>query len=189
MNDDQIKEEAKRRLATMSEQEKRAMFKLKPEDEEFLTYVEKVGQKSLNPEQNRKFIELLIEQSAKRYSGGIIKAGMMRQLKEEFSISKDDLRKGGVKNPYKAKMMKDVVVALVMNVAAAALAVGGLAPGAIAVEASTAVVAADFASHLKKYFDFKKLQNQYSKGEMDEEEIKTAMMEEIFQEGQKRWHH
>ena len=55
MNNEQIKEEARKRLAGMSEQEKRDMFRLNPEEEELLSYAEKVGQKSLNPEQNRKF--------------------------------------------------------------------------------------------------------------------------------------
>lgn len=189
MNDEQVKAEAKKRLAGMTEQEKRAMFGLKPEEEEFLSYVEKVGQKSLNPEENRKFGALLIKQSARSQAGGMNKAGMVYRLNEEFKISKADLRKGGQKNPYKAKMIKDVVVALVMNVAAGALALGGLAPGAIAVEASTALVAADFASQLKNYFDFKKLQRQYQQGEMDEEEIKEAMMGEILEEAQRRWNH
>ena len=187
MNNEQIKEEARKRLAGMSEQEKRDMFRLNPEEEELLSYAEKVGQKSLNPEQHRKFGELIIKQVARSRPGGVIKSGMVRQLNEEFSISKDDLRKGGVKNPYKAKMMKDVVVALVMNVAAGALALGGIAPGAIAVEASSALVAADFAAQLKNYFDFKKLQRQYSQGQMDEEEIRSAMMDEILEESQKRW--
>jgi hypothetical protein len=189
MNDEEIKSEAKRRLETMTEQEKRAMFQLKPEDEEFLSYVEKVGQKSLNPEQSKKFVQLLVTQSARAASGGLQKAGMVHQLNEEFSISKDDLRKGGVKNPYKAKMVKDVAVALAANVAAGALALGGILPGAVAVEATTAVVAADFAAQIKNYHDFKKLQAQYSRGEMDEAEIKSAMMDEVFQESQRRWNH
>ena len=119
--------------------------------------------------------------------GGPLKAGMVRDLQDEFIITKDDLRKGGQKNPYKAKMLRDVIIGLVSNVAAAALAVGGVAPAAIAVEAAAGVCALDFARNLKNYFDFKKVQKKYMSGDMDEEEIKGAIMREITAERDKRW--
>ena len=187
MNDQQIQEEAKRRLASMTEQEKEAIWGFSEADNEFLRYVEQKGRKNLNPQEVKKFRQLLADHAAKAVPGGMIQSSLVDNLQEQFSISKDDLRKGGVKNPYKAKMFRDIIVAVVLNIAAAALAVGGLAPGAIAVEASTGVIAMDFARHVKAYFNFKKIQKKYMSGEMDEEEIKAVMLQELLGERDKRW--
>ncbi len=188
MNSDQIKEEARRRVAQMTEQEKEDIWGFSPEENEFLRYVDKVGSKNLNPEQKSKFRQMLVHFSTKSMPGGPFRSAMTTHVQEHFSISKDDLRKGGVKNPYKAHIYKDIAVGLVLAAGGAVLAVSGVgAPAALAVEASAGVCAMDFARQIKNYFDFKKLQKAYSSGAMDEEEIRSEMLNEIFEERHQRW--
>ena len=61
MNSEEIKAEAKRRLATMSEQEKKALFNFTDEENAFLDYIERVGVSKLNKDELNKFRVLAVQ--------------------------------------------------------------------------------------------------------------------------------
>ena len=187
MTSEQIKEEAKKRVAQMSEQEKIDMWGFSDEENELLTYAEKVGEKNLNPKQLSKFRQLVAQHGFRMIPGGYKGGGIEHVLEEEFNISKDDLRKGGVKNPFKAAMLRDIIIAILVNVASAGFALGGLSPVAIGLESTCTFLAADFVGQLSRYSRFKKVQKKYQSGEMDEEELRTEIMKELFEERDRRW--
>ena len=186
-NSEQIKEEAKRRVAQMSEQEKIDIWGFSDEENELLTYAEKVGSKNLNPEQYSKFRQLVAKHGFRMIPNGIKGGGIEHVLEEEFNISKDDLRKGGIKNPFKAAILRDIIIAIIINAISAGLALGGLSPIAIGLESTLTFLGADFVGQVSRYVRFKRAQKQYQSGEMDEEELRTEIMKELFEQRGQRW--
>lgn len=186
MNDSEIKAEAKKRIDKMTEKEKKDIWGFSEEDNKIADYAMKVGVSNLNPSDTKKFRTMLENSVSKRLPGGAFQSGMINGLEEHFGIKIDDINKG-TKNPYKAKLLKDIVLALIVNVAAAGLAIGGLGPAALAVEAATGVFAVDFASQIKKYFDFKKLKKKAMNGELTEEMIQAEVFEQLHNERRTKW--
>ena len=187
MDKDLIKQEAKRRIDSMSEQEKKDIWEFSDEDNEFLDYVSSVGRSKLNEKQKRKFGDLYMKHTFKCVPGGGIQGSFVSFLEEEFDITRDDLRNGVKKNPFKAGMLRYVLLALIVTVSAAVLAFVGLAPAAIAVETTTGVLAMGFANQVRYYFEFRKIRKKFMSGQMDEEEIKAEVYEQLLREREKQW--
>ena len=171
----------------MSEQEKRNIWGFSEEENVFLDYVSEVGISKLNPKQKSKFQQLSIRHACKCLPGGVIQSSIVSSLEENFNITRDDLKNGVKKNPFKAVILRYVLLALIINVTAAVLAFVGLAPAAIAVETTTGVLAMGFANQVRYYFEFRKIRKKYMSGQIDEEEIKAEVYDQLLQERKKQW--
>lgn len=181
MNDEEIKAEASRRLANMSDKEKLDMWDLSDENKQFVDYVSKHGQDGLSENDRRKFRRIKLSQISQTAPGGLSQSAIESRIKEQFNISRYEI-KNMKKNPYKAKIFKSLLMTILMNVGAAGLAFGGLAAPALALETTAGVFAMSFARQVKNYFDFKKLKKKYVTGEIDEDYIKAEMFKQMLEE-------
>ena len=193
MTDQQIKEEAARRLEGMTAAEKRALFGNTEEENAFLDYVAKVGVSNLTPRELSIFRRLSVDLGVKTMPGGIMESGIVSDLEERYNITKDDLCKG-VKNPYKKEIL--ILVAVGLGVAVTGGVLLGLGSrfdiewlkyvGA-AVEFGNGFTAYRIWPVISASMSFRKVQKKYMSGKMDEELIRCEMLSQYLAEWQKEW--
>ncbi len=181
MNSEEIKEEARKRIERMSLEEKKAAIGRTPENEDFINYVQKMGYENLPRDQRLKFAHMTLDQAEKAWVGGVNQAAEELSLKEEFGITRDEI-KNMKKNPYKAGILRDVIISLVLHVGAAASIAAGMGYVAPVFELPAGLVALDFASRLIKYFKYKKIQKNYASGKLTEEEINAEIHHQLLEE-------
>ena len=107
----------------MSEEQKRAALGITDEEQKLLDQAGNYWEMS-KKEQN-KFQTAFLKKLDGSHVGGLIQAGFERDLLDDYSISRDDI-KNGVKNPFKKEMLKAILIILTLNVAAVVFAVFGV---------------------------------------------------------------
>ena len=195
MTDLEIKEEAKRRYAALSEEEKYTVWcpDISQEDLAFVKYVEKVGSSQLSEEEENRFLVLTLHAHNSTLPGGMIEYGIAKDIEERYNISREDLA-NGAKNPYGREIRILLLGGLGMALVGALIAVigakadvGWLRVAGIAVSTVGGLLALRFASVVSAYFDFRRIQKKYKSGEMDEELIKCEMASLVVEEKKKLW--
>ena len=183
MTDAEVKEEAQRRLSAMSEREKLDMFRLSKKEEQFLTQVGNDGMNSLDKKQTRRFVKLMKKMAFRSCAGGIKMALFVENLEREFKITKDDLRKGKVRNPFKPEMARDAVTIIVMIVIGYILLHFTNIPREdVTVGSACLIVGIELIKEYKKHRKLRKINKKYMSGSMDEPEVRAAMMQSVLAE-------
>ena len=179
MNSDEIKKEAQKRLDNMTPEQKKAALGMSDEEQQRLDNARNYWK--MSKAEQSKFEDSLLKKLNNSHVGGWQQGGFERDLQDDFGISRDDIKKMA-KNPYKAKMLKDMLWIVLLNVGSAALAVTGLGVAIPALEMPAGIFALDFARNVKNYFKYKKIQKKYVSGELTQEEIKTEMYQQLLAE-------
>ena len=182
MNSDEIKKEAQKRLDSMTPEEKRAALGLTDEEQELLGNAKNYWK--MSKQEKSKFQSALIKKSDNMSVGSGLQGSFETDLEDEFGITREDI-KNMAKNPYKARMLKDMLMVLILNVGSAALAVTGLAAAIPALEIPAGLFAISFAKNIMNYFKYKKVQKKYISGELTQEEIRAEVYNRLVEEQQK----
>lgn len=193
MTDTEIREEAERRIAAMSEREKKEIWGFPEADNSFLDYVDKVGTSGLTPEERSRFRSILVHYSSASMTGGVFQGALITHLKEVYNITTDDLRAGAA-NPIRFEILKTCVIGLIIAVIGGVLAFVGvrcdmewLKYFGLAMECGLGVLAMRFANEVSAYFKVRKLQKKCMSGEIDEELIRTEVLNRLFAERKRLW--
>ncbi len=193
VTEQELQEEAERRVAVMSDEEKRAIWGFPEEVNVFLDYVMDVGSKNLTPKEYSRFRQLIVQHGYAMIPGGIQGGGLQHSLEENYGISWDDLR-NGVKNPYKKSLLTFIIIGIITAVIAAGLGILGsrldndfLKGAAVVPATGQVVIASNCVATVQRIFRFRKLQKQCISGEMDEEMIRVKILKILFEERGKLW--
>ena len=194
MTDPEIREEAKRRLEGMSEEEKKKLSCLTEKEIAFMDDVAENGTFRMTSEENREYGRLLIRWAAKSQAGGMIESGFLSHNEEHFGITREDFA-NGAKNPYGKVIRRFLLISVILAAAAGAMGVIASNNGsevlkytAIGTATGSGLLAVRFADLVTAWFRYRKMQKKYMSGEMDEELIRSAMSKQVLDQYQELQH-
>ena len=190
MNESQIKDAAKAKILNMTEEEKAKITEDKSMDLRSLPNYNPnkglMGLGSLTKDQKRKFYKNIKEDIERRTPGGLNTLVEESPILSELNIEREELKRLE-KNPFKAKMLKDILYTVLSNLGI----VGIVAMNNVGVDLSIGVpilgvlsglFSLSFANHLLKYFNTKKLQKYYNSEEFQQKQIDVEVYRQLMEE-------
>ena len=160
MYSDEIKNEAARRISNMSSEEKKAKIDAIHAEEELIKLVDESGLENLPKDQRDKFRSILKDRNDKALAFGSKTPAIENEVLKRFNISRDDI-KDMAKNPYKAAVLKDALISLLLNVGTIVLGVNNLGMFVPATATATSIVATSMAKNLIRYSKYRKSKFKY----------------------------
>lgn len=173
MTNEEIKAEAARRFACLTEQQKREMLRFSKSNMELLDYARANGTSSLTPGQKRKLNNLGMYLIARTIPGDIDEAAMENQMQEENNVSREEIKE--TKNPFKMKIVRDAALFVLLTGGAIGFAAARIALPAIALLGGAVFFAYDLLHQAKEAKTYGKLQKKLVSGKKDEEYIEAEM--------------
>ena len=190
LNNEEIREQARIAIEKMSKEEKEAIIKPNKKFKELEKQILENGYRSLTKEQKKKFRELDYAMADKAYAGGYNVQSEEDELADDISMTRDEI-KNMKKNPYKAKMFRDILFTALANLS---IVGGAYVSKTAGVDLSvvysvlggmSGLFALSFGNHLMKYFKTKKLKELYESKEFQEQEINAEIYNQLMEESRK----
>ncbi len=193
MTDQEIKEEARRRIADMTEAEKDSVWGFTEDDKAFLDHVVQAGRDSLAPKERTRYRQLLADAAARTLPGGMIEFSVIDHVRESYGISREDMA-GGARNPYGRLILILCLAGIGVATVGAVLAVAGsrmdndtLKYVGAGAGMGTLGIAVTVTNQLTAYFRYRKIQKRLMSGEMDGELVRAEVCSQLFPEKVKIW--
>ena len=190
LSDEQIKEEAKKRISNMSPSRRAQIEKDINETLDMNEYVSKKGYLNLTPEEQGKFHKLQSKNMNRGNAGGVINASVESSIMKKLNVSREEIR-NMKKNPFKAKMYKQVLLTVLANLGLVATAGIAKATGADLTAAYpilsglSGFFALGFGNQLVNAVRFRNLQKSYDRTDYQDKEIEAEVYREIREEVEK----
>lgn len=188
LNEEQIREEARKKLASMDPYEKKALEDEIREGYEIVDIVKNnKGLNGLTPQQKSKFYYSETLEERRSNAGGIEGGVMENAIMKKLNISRDEI-KTLKKNPFKASMYKQILLVALANlgmvVAAGVSKVSGvnLDIAYPVLSCVSGVFALSFGNKLVDCIRFRNLQKKYDDPSFQNKEIDAEVYKMIKNE-------
>ncbi len=190
LNEEQIKEAAKKRLQNMNYSDRKKIEDQLNERYDIIDKVRKEGYDSLNRDQKSKFSYYETQDERKSNADGISGNDIEYVVMKKFNISRDEI-KTMKKNPYKAGMYKQILLTVLANVGMGITAVISNSSGMDLsfaypiLSAVSGIFALSFGKELVDCIKFRNLQKKYDDPSFQDKEIDAEVYKMIRDEVKK----
>ena len=191
LDEDQIKQEARKRLQTMPYAERKKIEDQLNERYDIIDKVRNGGYDSLNRDQKSKFSYYETLDERKSNAGGISGGAFENSVINKFNISRDEI-KTMKKNPFKASMYRQLLITVLANVGIGLTALLSNNPNAnlsyvyTILGTVSGAFALGFGNRLINCIRFKNLQKKYDEPSFQDKEIDAEVYNLIKDEVEKR---